>query len=110
MRYLPSERKQMQIVQQRAKAVYNWLLTEMKDIFENKAKVRDVSTPIHHRQSPETMLALAMGKCRRLESLLKTARYEEMIEECVDVANYVLFIASLARLHQQDIEDLETPF
>jgi len=109
-RYLLSEVKAFQVIQQRAKAAYVWMLTEMRDVFENKAEIRDVSTPIHHRQSPETMLALAAGKCRRIEVLLETDRYEGLIEECVDVANYVLFIASLARLHQQDIEDLETPF
>lgn len=86
-------------------AAYTTLLERMFDTFKEKGKTRDVGSPLHHRQSPFGMLSIAQAKCRRVESILSRPEWEahptllkDITEECVDAANYVLYIAALCSL------------
>ena len=105
MIYLQSETAAFEQVKADFTHQYTQLLHRMLDTFEKKGDVRDTGSPIHHRQSPNSMLSIAQAKCRRIESILSRPEWEErrtsledVIEECVDVANYVLYLASLCSL------------
>lgn len=105
MIYLKSEVAAFGQVKDEFKYSYIALLGVMRDTFEAKGKTRDTGSPIHHRQSPNSMLSIAQAKCRRVESILSRPGWEErptqledVIEECVDIANYVLYLASLCLL------------
>lgn len=104
MIYLEVEETMFQDVKARFTEAYVDLLEEMRRVYIAKAKVRDKGTPIHHRQSPLAMLGLAQGKGRRLEALLEGGPedFNLIIEECVDVANYVLYIGALAILLRRE--------
>lgn len=105
MIYLQSE----EVVFDQVKAAfahrYTQLLQKMLDTFEKKGETRDTGSPIHHRQSPYSMLGVAQSKGRRIESILSRPGWEKdrnllegVIEECVDIANYVTYVAALCVL------------
>lgn len=105
MIFLKSERDAFELVKAKFTDKYTELLQAMFDTSKEKGKIRDVNSPIHHRQSPISMLSIAQAKCRRIESILSRSgweerqpRLEDVIEECVDIANYVLYLASLCSL------------
>ncbi|MFA5526502.1 MAG: hypothetical protein WC992_06740 [Acholeplasmataceae bacterium] len=85
---------------------YAKIIFKMKEVMEERGAVRDRNTPIYIRRSPAENLGIAHGKVYRMESLLTELNYEEpqpeilrkLIEEAVDIANYVIFIAALAQL------------
>lgn len=89
---------------------YMALLEKMFDTFTEKGKTRDVGSPLHHRQSPVSCLSITQAKGRRIEALLSLEGWErndkrlaDVIEECVDAANYVLYIAALCRMLQKEL-------
>ena len=89
---------------------YTALLERMFSIFQEKGKTRDVGSPLHHRQSPVGCLTIAQAKCRRVESILSFDSWElnekllaDLVEECVDTANYALYIATLAKMLQEEL-------
>lgn len=98
MKYLNYEARQFEVTKEAFRERYVTLLNYMQKVFLAKGVTRDVNSPIHHRQSPQSMLALAQAKGRRVERLLETEQYPAVIEECVDIANYVLFIAALYKM------------
>jgi len=94
---------------------YVSLLERALNIYQANAATRDVGSPIHHRQSPMSMLSLAQAKCRRIEARISDNNWERnkatiplVIEECVDVTNYVLYIAALCLLLLQEEERNES--
>jgi len=102
MIYLQSEKEQFAETKAKFDAAYNYLLQELYNVYAAKGETRDALTPIHHRMSPENMVALAQAKLRRIETLVSQpdwendkALREKVIEECGDVANYNLYIAAL---------------
>lgn len=109
MIYLQSEIAAFEQVKAEFAHQYTQLLQRMLDTFERKGETRDTGSPIHHRMPLTTMIALAQAKCRRIESILSRPGWEErptyledVIEECVDVANYVLYLASLCSLLEEE--------
>jgi len=103
MIYLRREKEEFERTKNRFEEEYCALLQRMHDIFKEKGKTRDVGSPLHHRQSPAGMLAIAQAKCRRTEALLSlddwgASQLADIIEECVDAANYLLYIAALCRM------------
>lgn len=105
MIYTKTEKEQFEQSKTQFKEYYIKLLERMLRTFDEKAKKRDVGSPIHHRQSPQGMLAIAQAKCRRTDALLSLAGWENdsalldaMIEECVDGSNYLLYIAALCSM------------
>lgn len=105
MIYLKGEKEAFELVKAEFEGEYTALLERMYSTFRKKGDTRDTGSPIHHRQSPISMLSIAQAKCRRIESILSRPGWEErrtsleaVIEECVDVANYVLYLAALCSL------------
>lgn len=105
MIYLQRELEEFARTKEEFEEKYTELLQIMHDTFKEKGKTRDIGSPLHHRQSPIGMLSLAQAKCRRIQALLSlgerpwTGKHlADIIEECVDSANYVLYIAALCRM------------
>lgn len=105
MIYLQSEERAFKETRTSFEGAFRFVLEEMFRTFQAKAKVRDVGSPIHHRQSPQQQLAIAQAKCRRLESIMAVAGWERddkalglIMEECGDAANYLTFIAALCSM------------
>lgn len=90
--------------------LYSAMLSEMHEVATERGRVRDKDTPIFIRRSPEENLGIAHGKVYRVESLLAQvaagAPNERLLkkvqEECIDIANYVLFIAVLAEMVRRE--------
>ncbi len=105
MIYLQSELDQFAATKELFREHYEALLESMFQTFVEKGKQRDTGSPIHHRQHPLGMLAIVQAKCRRVDALLARAGWKAslkvlslIIEECVDAANYLLYIAALCRM------------
>jgi len=105
MIYLKAEREQFERTKKAFADAFKGILEGMWKTFEGKAKVRDVGSPIHHRQSPQEQVGMAKAKCRRLESIMSEDGWEDdpkalalVIEECGDAANYLTFVAALCSL------------
>lgn len=105
MIYLQKEREAFAETLEEFEAAYIKLLEYLLEVYQHKGATRDTETPIHHRMSPQTMLALAQAKTRRVETLLSrqdtfegTDRLDKVVEECVDIANYCLFIATFCSM------------
>ena len=112
MIYLKAEKHAFEVVKERFNKAYLALLETMFKVFEEKGKVRDAGSPIHHRMSPVSMLTLIQAKGRRIESLLSEPEWEtkqdyleKVVEECTDVANYALYIAALCSILLSETED-----
>lgn len=105
MRYLQQEKELFEHLKRQFCFIYSDQLRQMEAVFVDRGADRDGMTPIHHRQSPEGMLALAQAKCRRIERALATDNYDVIIEECTDVANYALFIATLATMIKEECDE-----
>jgi len=105
MIYLQEEIKQFSRTKKKFADLYEYLLEQMFKTFKEKGAVRDAVTPIHYRLSPRDMLALIKAKSRRIEALMSSADYARnskrlasTVEECIDVANYSLYIATICEL------------
>jgi len=105
MIYLEREEAEFTRTKKEFEEAYTALLEMMYSIFKKKGETRDVGSPLHHRQSPIGMLSTAQAKCRRAESIMSFDGWElndkhlaDIIEECVDTANYVLYIAALCEM------------
>lgn len=105
MIYLQREQAEFEKTKEEFEEKYTGLLQMMHDVFREKGRTRDTGSPLHHRQSPVGMLSIAQAKCRRIEALLSseeqpwTGRHlADIIEECIDAANYLLYIAALCRM------------
>lgn len=106
MIYLQREKEEFGKTKEEFEKAYTALLERMSTVFKEKGKTRDAGSPLHHRQSPIGMLSIAQSKCRRIEALLSSDEWETrklpaIIEECVDIANYVLYIAALSQMLEQ---------
>lgn len=92
---------------------YEEVLSEMMEVMEERGAVRDKDTPIYLRRSPEENLGIAHGKVYRVESLLHQISQHgqvehlliKVVEECIDIANYVIFIAALCLLALEDVRE-----
>ena len=107
MIYLEREKAEFTKTKEVFEKEYTALLERMFNTFKEKGKTRDAGSPLHHRQSPIGMLSLAQAKCRRVESILsiddwESQRLADLIEECTDVANYVLYIAALCQMLKKE--------
>lgn len=110
MIYLQREKAEFEKTKKEFTEEYTVLLERMFDTFKEKGKTRDTGSPLHHRQSPVGMLSIAQAKCRRTEALLSFEGWElsekhlaDIIEECVDAANYVLYIAVLCQMLRLEV-------
>lgn len=110
MIYLKREESEFTLTKRQFEDAYATLLERMFNTFKEKGKTRDTGSPLHHRQSPEGMLSIAQAKCRRIESILSADLWElngkrlaDIIEECVDASNYLLYIATLCRMLEKEI-------
>jgi hypothetical protein len=110
MIYLQHEEAEFTKTKEVFEDAYRALLEKMFNTFKEKGKTRDVGSPLHHRQSPTGMLSIAQAKCRRTESILSmdgwelnSKRLADIIEECVDASNYLLYIAALCRMLEKEI-------
>lgn len=111
MKYLKREVAEFAKTKKEFEEAYTTLLEEMFSIFKKKGKTRDVGSPLHHRQPPVGMLSIAQAKGRRTEALLSLVDWESnsehlaaLIEESVDAANYLLYIAALCLMLQKEIK------
>lgn len=109
MIYLQKEREAFAETLEEFEATYIKLLENLLEVYRHKAATRDAATPIHHRMSPQTMLALAQAKTRRVETLLSSSgtfeeagRLVKVIEECGDIANYCLYISALCSMLKRE--------
>lgn len=109
MIYLRRETEEFTKTKAEFEEAYTALLERMFNIFKEKGKTRDVGSPLHHRQSPVGCLSITQAKGRRIEALLSLEEWEQndkllaaVIEECVDAANYVLYIAALCQMLQEE--------
>ena len=109
MIYLQKEREAFAETLEEFEATYIKLLENLLSVFQHRAATRDTDTPIHHRMSPQSMLALAQAKTRRVETLLSSqgtfeepGRLVKVIEECGDIANYCLYISALCSMLKRE--------
>ena len=109
MIYLQEEVEGFERTKNEFEANYKTLLLRMLETFTRKGATRDTNSPIHHRMSPATMIALAQAKMRRIETIISTPKWEKdmallnkVIEECGDVANYNLFVAALCMMLEKE--------
>lgn len=109
MIYLQREKEEFTRTKNKFEEQYCALLQRMHDVFQEKGRTRDVGSPLHHRQSPVGCLSIAQAKGRRIEALLSLKGWElsdkllaDVTEECVDAANYVLYIAALCEMLQKE--------
>lgn len=99
-------REQMERSQENFTASYLSILQKMQHVMEERGSVRDTDTPIYVRRSVGEQLGIAHGKFYRVQSCLDSLNHKaprldllrKVIEECIDIANYVIFIAALCRL------------
>ena len=110
MIYLRHEEAEFKKTKEEFEKTYTALLEAMFNTFKEKGKIRDVCSPLHHRQSPAGCLSIAQAKCRRIESIVSEPLWSEapgpltdIIEECIDASNYLLYIAALCRMLEKEI-------
>jgi len=108
MIYLQREKEEFARTKEEFEGAYETLLNRMFNTFKKKGETRDTGSPLHHRQSPVGCLSVAQAKCRRIESLLsfegwETSLLPDIVEECVDAANYLLYIATLCRMLELEV-------
>lgn len=107
--FMASERKKFS-------AYYVRLLDQQKEIMIEHGDDRDTETPLHIRRPPMENLSLAKGKVLRVQSLLMqieqvgptTYLLEKTIEECLDVANYIVFVATLCSMVLEEDSEVES--
>lgn len=68
------------------------------------------SAPLHHRMTPEGMVHEVRKKARRIEETMlcdywyrDRALVAKVIEECVDAANYALFLGALCKMLEDEM-------
>lgn len=105
MIYTSKEKEMFQKVKLEFTNAYKELLDKMYRVYVERGKQRDIGSPLHHRQGPATLLAYAGTKVRRVETMLSFNGWETdiemlegLMEEAVDGANYLLYLASLCAL------------
>lgn len=94
-------------------ACYEQMLDKQKKIMYKRGEDRDNESPIYFRRSPEMNLGVAQSKIHRIEALLSQLNTREpaisslkkIIEECLDAANYLAFIAVLCSIVLDEEED-----
>jgi len=87
-------------------ARYERMVGDMQDLMVERGEDRDNESPIYFRRSPEMNLGVAQSKIHRIEALLTKldvntpapTLLKKLIEECLDAANYLLFIAVLCSI------------
>lgn len=111
MIYLDSENQQFTKTKQQFEMAYIAHLERMLEVYRERGKTRDIGSPIHHRQPPEYMLGVIQAKSRRVDSFFSIEDWQsngdvldDVIEECIDQANYAVYIASLCSLLLKEIE------
>lgn len=94
---------------------YASIIEEMQDVYDMKATSyeRRTGRPLHHRLQPHALAHEQATKARRVASLIDRSnwwhhprRLEGIIEECIDGANYFLYLAALCRMRIHDLEDV----
>ena len=96
-------------------ARYELMLTKQKEIMYERGQDRDNESPIYFRRSPGMNLGITQSKVWRIESLLSKlnvkqpaiSQLKKLIEECLDAANYLLFIAVLCDIVLDEEQDEE---
>ena len=95
---------------QRFNKIYGEMLDKQRAIMEARGSDRDNESPIYIRRSPGENYGVASSKMLRIRSLLttldrnnpQTSVLKKLIEECLDVCNYLLFIAVLCSMVLED--------
>lgn len=110
--YLKREREEFERTKKEFEAAYIEILDEMLHIYAEKGRTRDLSSPLHHRLSPGSMISLIQAKCRRTESILSRPGWEldlgllvKMREECWDIANYAAYTAALCSMLRAELRE-----
>lgn len=111
MIYLDSENQQFTKTKQQFEMAYIAHLERMLETYRQKGATRDIGSPIHHRHSPEQMLGVIQAKGHRIDSLFSGGDWQyqsdvldKVIEECIDQANYALYIAALCSMLLKETE------
>lgn len=105
MIYLDSETREFTKTKQQFEEAYIAHLERMLETYRSKGASRDTGSPIHHRHSPEQMLGVIQAKGHRLDALFSGVGWQyqsdvldKVVEECIDQANYALYIAALCSM------------
>jgi hypothetical protein len=90
------------------------VLSKMALIMVERGSKRDSDTPVFYRRTAEGNLSMAEGKIRRARTILgaidrddpSKELLEDLLEEVVDGANYLSFVAALCvyLLHEEEEE------
>lgn len=110
MIFLEREHEEFARTKEKFREAFETLLENAKTVVAVKGISRDRGSPVHHRMNPMTMLALAQAKGRRIEALMTDGRIwwrdqsqlDKIIEECSDASNYLLFIAALCTMLEEE--------
>ena len=97
--------------------IYVGMLDKQKQVMLERGADRDNETPIYIRRSPGENYGVASSKMLRIRSLLsnldrnrpQASVLKKLIEECIDVCNYLLFIAALCSMVLEDEAVPEDP-
>ena len=92
------------------------MLDKQRALMEERGKDRDNDSPIYMRRSPGENYGVASSKMLRIRSLLSNldrkrpqeSILKKLIEECLDVCNYLLFIACLCSMVLEDQQEERT--
>jgi len=105
MTYLKRELEEFARTREEFTAAYTRTLQSMHRIFVERGAVRDETTPVHHRMAPTDQLGVVKAKISRLKSYLAQPAWErdaglvgEVLEEALDAANYLVYIAALCSM------------
>lgn len=88
------------------------VLDLMGKVMNTRGKKRDSDTPLFYRRTPEGNLSMAEGKIRRARTILGAIDTEDpdfnllgdLLEETMDGANYLAFVAALCSLMMEEEE------
>lgn len=91
---------------------FDKVLKLMARVMEERGDKRDADTPVFYRRTPEGNLSMAEGKIRRARTILGAietddptkALLEDLLEEAMDGANYLAFVAALCVYMIDEIE------
>lgn len=112
MKFLLRERVVFEQIQDEFAREYRNIIEEMVDTYERRAETYEVQTgqPMHHRLQPEDKAHEMATKARRVKALIshenwweEVSALEDIIEECVDGANYFLYLAALCRMRKHEL-------
>jgi hypothetical protein len=110
MMYLEREKDLFQKVQAAFWRYYQQAIEVMLRVAKERGERLDTETPPHHRMSPEGEVYEVRKKGRRLQEIISLPGWEKdpsklakVVEECVDVANYALFLAAFAQMLRSEV-------